>query len=71
MFWKANMHKFALGITNNNPFYEPARNLWNQELISGNSSGGSAVSVIANTASIGADTGDQFVMIMCFRFQKT
>lgn len=59
MIGKTNMHEFAFGITNNNPFYGPARNPWNTELISGGSSGGSAVSVAVNTsaASIGTDTG--------------
>lgn len=59
MIGKANLHEFAFGITNNNPFYGPAKNPWNPELIPGGSSGGSAVSVAANlaAASIGTDTG--------------
>ncbi|MCM3569936.1 amidase [Neobacillus mesonae] len=59
MIGKANMHEFAFGITNNNPFYGPSRNPWNLELISGGSSGGGAVSVAADlvSASIGTDTG--------------
>ncbi len=59
MIGKTNMHEFAFGITNNNPFYGPARNPWNPDYISGGSSGGSAVSVAANlsAASIGTDTG--------------
>lgn len=59
MIGKANMHEFAFGITNNNPFYGPAKNPWNPKMISGGSSGGSAVSVAANlcVASIGTDTG--------------
>lgn len=59
MIGKTNMHEFAFGITNNNPFYGPARNPWNLDYISGGSSGGSAVSVAANlsAASIGTDTG--------------
>lgn len=59
MIGKTNMHEFAFGITNNNPFYGPARNPWNPGYISGGSSGGSAVSVAANlcAASIGTDTG--------------
>ncbi|HLR65562.1 amidase [Virgibacillus alimentarius] len=59
MIGKNNMHEFAFGITNNNPFYGPSRNPWNTDLISGGSSGGSAVSVATNTsiASLGTDTG--------------
>ncbi|RST72959.1 amidase [Siminovitchia acidinfaciens] len=59
MVGKTNMHEFAFGITNNNPFYGPARNPWNPDYISGGSSGGSAVSVAAelSAASIGTDTG--------------
>lgn len=59
MIGKTNMHEFAFGITNNNPFYGPARNPWNPDLIPGGSSGGSAVSVLANSsaASLGTDTG--------------
>lgn len=59
MIGKANLHEFAFGITNNNPFYGSAKNPWNPELIPGGSSGGSAVSVAANlaVASIGTDTG--------------
>lgn len=59
MVGKTNMHEFAFGITNNNPFYGPARNPFNPDYISGGSSGGSAVSVAAglSVASIGTDTG--------------
>lgn len=59
MTGKTNMHEFAFGITNNNPFYDPARNPWNPDYISGGSSGGSAVSVAAglSAGSIGTDTG--------------
>lgn len=59
MIGKTNMHEFAFGITNNNPFYGPAKNPWDTNLISGGSSGGSAVSVAANlsVASMGTDTG--------------
>lgn len=34
MIGKTNMHEFAFGITNNNPFYGPARNPWNPDLMS-------------------------------------
>ncbi len=59
MIGKNNMHEFAFGITNNNPFYGPAKNPWNPQLISGGSSGGSAVAVLAglSVASLGTDTG--------------
>lgn len=59
MIGKTNMHEFAFGITNNNPFYGSAKNPWNKAYISGGSSGGSAVSVAADlcVASIGTDTG--------------
>src|SRR5690625_3024375 len=59
MVGKNNMHEFAFGITNNNPFYGPARNPWNKRVISGGSSGGSAVAVAAglSVASLGTDTG--------------
>lgn len=59
MTGKVNMHEFAFGITNNNPFYGAAKNPWNPEKIPGGSSGGSAVSVATDlcVASIGTDTG--------------
>lgn len=56
---KTNLHEFAYGPTNINPHYGSVRNPWNQECISGGSSGGSAASVITAQAiaSIGTDTG--------------
>jgi aspartyl-tRNA(Asn)/glutamyl-tRNA(Gln) amidotransferase subunit A len=56
---KTNMHEFACSVTNNNPHFGATRNPWNQELIPGGSSGGSAVAVAANLciASLGSDTG--------------
>jgi aspartyl-tRNA(Asn)/glutamyl-tRNA(Gln) amidotransferase subunit A len=59
MIGKTNMHEFAFGITNHNPFYGPAKNPWNPSLIAGGSSGGSAVSVLLDSsiASMGTDTG--------------
>src|SRR5690625_3982973 len=59
MVGKNNMHEFAFGITSNNPFYGPVKNPWNEALISGGSSGGSAVSVAtySSVGSIGTDTG--------------
>lgn len=59
MIGKNNLHEFAFGITNNNPFYGPAKNPWNKELTPGGSSGGSAVAVATDlsVASLGTDTG--------------
>ncbi|MDJ0269559.1 MAG: amidase [Aigarchaeota archaeon] len=55
---KTNLHEFAFGVTNKNPHYGVCRNPWNEDRISGGSSGGSAVSVAAgmSLASIGTDT---------------
>lgn len=59
MIGKNNMHEFAFGITSNNPFYGAVKNPWDETLIPGGSSGGSAVSVATYTSvgSIGTDTG--------------
>src|SRR5699024_9928726 len=38
MIGKGNLHEFAFGITNNNPFYGPSKNPWNTNVISGGSS---------------------------------
>jgi hypothetical protein len=38
---KTNLHEFAYGISNVNPHYGPVRNPWDEERISGGSSGGS------------------------------
>lgn len=56
---KLNMHEFAFGPTSLNPHYGDVRNPWNQERISGGSSGGSAASVAASMAlfTLGTDTG--------------
>lgn len=56
---KTNLHEFAFGATNINIHYGPVRNPWNRDRISGGSSGGSAVSVVAAMAlaSLGSDTG--------------
>jgi aspartyl-tRNA(Asn)/glutamyl-tRNA(Gln) amidotransferase subunit A len=56
---KTNLHEFAFGATSVNPHYGPVRNPWNPARISGGSSGGSAVSVVAAMAlgSLGTDTG--------------
>lgn len=55
---KANLHEVALGVTNVNEHFGPARNPWNTAHVSGGSSGGSAVAVAADLcpAAIGTDT---------------
>ena len=56
---KTNMHEFAYGATNDNPFFGRCRNPWNLDRISGGSSGGSAVAVATDScvAALASDTG--------------
>jgi aspartyl-tRNA(Asn)/glutamyl-tRNA(Gln) amidotransferase subunit A len=56
---KLNMHEWALGVTNINPHFGPARNPWNTARITGGSSGGSAAAVAAGlcAGTLGSDTG--------------
>jgi aspartyl-tRNA(Asn)/glutamyl-tRNA(Gln) amidotransferase subunit A len=56
---KTHLHEFAIGATNVNPHYGPARNPWNLDLSPGGSSGGSAAAVAAELcpAALGSDTG--------------
>ena len=56
---KANLHEYAFGITNNNPHHGAARNPRDPARISGGSSGGSAVAVVAGMCdwAVGSDTG--------------
>ena len=56
---KTNMHEIALGVTNVNPHYGPARNPWDLEHVTGGSSGGSAAALAAGMCmtSLGSDTG--------------
>jgi len=56
---KTNLHEFALGPTNDDSAYGPVRHPRDEQLSSGGSSGGSAVSVATGMAwaSIGTDTG--------------
>ena len=56
---KTNLHEFALGTTNEDSAFGPARHPLDPTRSPGGSSGGSAVSVLADMAyaSIGSDTG--------------
>ena len=56
---KTNLHELAYGITNNNHFFGAAHNPYDQSLIPGGSSGGTAVAVAARIVPVGlgTDTG--------------
>lgn len=56
---KTNLHEFAYGVTNGNPWWGVARNPLDPTRIPGGSSGGSAIAVVAGLAAgaLGSDTG--------------
>lgn len=59
IFGKTNLHEFAYGVTNANPWWGIARNPRDETRIPGGSSGGSAIAVAAGmaAAALGTDTG--------------
>ena len=56
---KTHLHEYAIGATNVNPHFGPARNPWDTDRITGGSSGGSGAAVAAGLClgALGTDTG--------------
>src|SRR5437899_6038726 len=59
VFGKTNLHEFAYGVSNANPWWGVARNPVDPRRSPGGSSGGSAIAVVAGlcAAALGSDTG--------------
>src|SRR2546428_9458549 len=52
-----NLHEFASGVTNVNPFYGPVRNPWDTGRVSGGSRGGSAAARAGGVSGAGFGAG--------------